>query len=95
MASMTKNVPRGFPPTGNNTNGYTPSATSPNNLGKTALTGHTKYSAYFTIFEDMPLSTFYFCNANTIHYMDFWHWINNNKIFLKTESFILKLVSYN
>lgn len=37
-----------------NTNGNTPVAISPNDLGKTALMGHTKYVAWFMIFKDMP-----------------------------------------
>lgn len=42
---MNKNVPRRFMLIAINTNGNTPVVISPTNLGKTALTGHTKYVA--------------------------------------------------
>ena len=47
---MTKNVPRCFMSVAINTNSNTPVAMSPNNLGKTAVSGHTKYVVRFVIF---------------------------------------------
>lgn len=46
---MNKNIPRCFILNAINTNCNTPVVISPNNLGKTALTGHTKYVTRFMI----------------------------------------------
>lgn len=42
---MNKNVPRCFTHIAINTNSNIPVAIHPNNLGKTTMTGHTKYVA--------------------------------------------------